>query len=110
MKRIILTKKQAFDIYATMKRKTMKDKITVTIGGQIKELLTKKGITAYRLCKDLGLDQAYLSRVLSNQVNPSYEFTKRMLNYLGYDIHFVKIKSQKKGGEKSKPKTRRSTG
>ena len=72
----------------------MKDKIKVTIGGQIKELLDKKGLTAYQMCKDLGLDQSYLSKVLRNQVNPSYEFTKRMLIYLGYDIRFVKIKSK----------------
>ena len=88
----------------------MKDKITITIGGQIKELLAKERVTAYRLCKDLGLDQGYLSRVLNNDVNPSYEFTKQMLNYLGYDIRFVKIKSQKKGGEKPKSKTCKSTG
>ena len=76
----------------------MKDRITVTIGSQIKELLDKKKLTAYRMCADLGLDQSYLSKVLRNQVNPSYEFTKHMLNYLGYDIRFVKIKSRKKGG------------
>jgi transcriptional regulator with XRE-family HTH domain len=110
VKRIILTKKQVFDISASMKRETMKDKITVTIGEQIRELLTKNGKTAYRMGKDLTLDQGYISRVLSNRVNPSYEFTKRMLNYLGYDIRFVKIKPQKKGGEKTKPKARRSTG
>ena len=72
----------------------MKNRIKVTIGGQIKEILDKKGLTAYQMCKDLGLDQSYLSKVLRNQVNPSYEFTKRMLNYLGYDICFVKMKSR----------------
>jgi len=77
-----------------MKDNTMKNRIKVTIGGQIKEILDKKGLTAYQMCKDLGLDQSYLSKVLRNQVNPSYEFTKRMLNYLGYDIRFVKIKSK----------------
>ena len=105
-----LTKKQVFDISTSMKRETMKDKITVTIGEQIRELLTKNGKTAYRMGKDLTLDQGYISRVLTNRVNPSYEFTKRMLNYLGYDIRFIKIKSQKKGGKKTKPKARRSTG
>ena len=89
-----------------MGRRPGRDKPTVTIGGEIKELLTKKGITAYRLGTDLGIDQSYLSRVLRNQINPSYEFTKRMLNYLGYDICFVKIKSQKKGGETRKLKIR----
>jgi transcriptional regulator with XRE-family HTH domain len=81
-----------------MKRKAMKNRITVTIGSRIKELLDKKKLTAYRMCADLGLDPSYLSRVLGNQINPSYEFTKQMLNYLGYEIRFVKIKSRKKGG------------
>jgi len=76
----------------------MKNKITVTIGSQIKELLNKKRLTAYRMCVDLGLDQSYLSKVLRNQVNPSYEFVRQMLNYLGFEIHFVKTKSKKKGG------------
>ena len=71
-------------------------KMTTTIGSEIRELLSKKGITAYRLGTDLSIDQSYLSRVLRNQINPSYEFTKRMLNYLGYDIRFVKTKSQKR--------------
>ena len=85
-----------------MGRKPGRDKLMVTIGGEIKELLKKKGITAYRLGTDLGIDQSYLSRVLRNQINPSYEFAKRMLNYLGYEIRFVKIKSKKKGGETRK--------
>ncbi len=88
----------------------MKDKITVMIGGEVRELLAKEKVTAYRLSKDLGLDPGYISRVLSNDVNPSYEFTKQMLNYLGYEIRFVKIKSEKRGGEKAKQKTRKSTG
>jgi transcriptional regulator with XRE-family HTH domain len=96
VKRFFLTNIPLFDKYSSMKRKAMKNRITVTIGSQIKELLDKKKLTAYRMCVDLGLDQSYLSKVLRNQVNPSYEFTKQMLNYLGYEIRF--IKSKKKGG------------
>ena len=93
-----MTNNLLFDKYYNMKRKAMKNRITVTIGSRIKELLDKKKLTAYRMCADLGLDPSYLSKVLRNQINPSYEFTKQMLNYLGYEIRFVKIKSRKKGG------------
>ncbi len=98
MERFFLTNIPVYGKYASMKMETMKDRITVTIGSQIKELLGKEKKTAYRMCVDLGLDQSYMSKVLRNQVNPSYEFTKRMFNYLGYDIRFVKIKSKKEGG------------
>lgn len=76
----------------------MKKKIRVTIGGEIKDLLKKKGISAYRMCQDLEIDPSYVSRVLRNQIGPSYEMIKRMLDYLGYEIRFVK--SRKKGGGK----------
>ena len=74
----------------------MKKKIRVTIGGEIKDLLNKKRVTAYRLSKDLELDPSYLSRVLRNQIGPSYEMIKRMLNYLGYEIRIVKSKRKTK--------------
>jgi transcriptional regulator with XRE-family HTH domain len=74
----------------------MKKKIEITIGGEIKDLLNKKRVTAYRLSKDLELDPSYLSRVLRNQIGPSYEMIKRMLNYLGYEIRIVKSKRKTK--------------
>ena len=74
----------------------MKKKIEVTIGGEIKDFLNKKRVTAYRLSKDLELDPSYLSRVLRNQIGPSYEMIKRMLNYLGYEIRIVKSKRKTK--------------
>lgn len=74
----------------------MKKKIRVTIGGEIKDLLKKKGISAYRLCQDLEIDPSYVSRVLRNQIGPSYEMIKRMLNYLGYEIRIVKSKRKTK--------------
>jgi len=52
--------------------------------------MTKKGVTAYRLAKDLNIDQGYLSRVLSGRINPGYEFVRKIMAYLGYEIRFVK--------------------
>lgn len=88
----------------------MKQKKTVTIGTELKEILDQKGITAYWLAKQLGKGQSYLSRLFKNRFNPSYELVKNIAEKLGYDLCLVEKQSQKKGGEKSKPKTRRSTG
>jgi transcriptional regulator with XRE-family HTH domain len=88
----------------------MKQKKTVTIGSELKEILNRRGITSYRLAKELDIGQSYLSRLFKNRFNPSYELVKNIAEKLGYDLRLVKKQSQKKGGEKSKPKTRRSTG
>jgi len=85
----------------------MKQKKTVTIGSKLKEILDREGITAYRLAMELGMGQSYLSRLFKNRFNPSYELVKNIADKLGYDIDFVKRKSQKKGGETLKPKIRK---
>ena len=88
----------------------MKQKKTVTIGGQLKEILNREEMTAYRLAKELDIGQSYLSRLFKNRFNPSYELVKNIADKLGYDLCLVKKQSHRKGGEKSKPKARRSTG
>lgn len=88
----------------------MKQKKTVTIGSELKEILDRKGITSYRLAKELHKGQSYLSRLFKNRFNPSYELVKNIAEKLGYDLRLVEKQSQGKGGEKLKPKTRRSTG
>jgi len=55
-------------------------------------------MTSYRLAKDLGIGQSYLSRLFKDRFNPSYALVKKIAETLGYEIRFVK--SRKKGGEK----------
>lgn len=88
----------------------MKQKEIVTIGTELKEILDRKGIASYRLAKEMGMGQSYLSRLFKNIINPSYELVKDIAEKLGYDLRLVKKQSKKKGGENSNPKTRKSTG
>jgi transcriptional regulator with XRE-family HTH domain len=74
----------------------MKKKESVTIGKELKEILDRKGMTSYRLAKDLGIGQSYLSRLFKDRFNPSYGLVKKIAQALGYEIRFVK--SRKKGG------------
>jgi len=74
----------------------MKLKRAVTIGSKLKELLDREGITSYRLAKELGMGQSYLSRLFKNRFNPSFGLVKKIAEALGYEIRF--IKPRKKGG------------
>ena len=74
----------------------MKQKKTVTIGAELKEILEQSGITSYRVAKEMGIGQSYLSRLFKNRFNPSYGLVKKIAETLGYEIRLVK--SKKKGG------------
>ncbi len=74
----------------------MKRKEPVTIGRELKGILDRKGMTSYRLAKNLGIGQSYLSRLFKDSFNPSYALVKKIAETLGYEIRFVK--SRKKGG------------
>jgi len=78
----------------------MKRKEQVTIGSELKEKLDRKGITAYRLSKELGVAQSYLSNLFKDRINPSYGLVKKIAEILGYEIRFAK--SKKNGGMKLK--------
>lgn len=70
------------------------------MGNRLREILNKEGVTAYRLWKDLKIDQAELSRFFSGKGNLSLKKMNSIADYLGYDIVFVKRKdSAKKGGK-----------
>jgi len=89
----------------------MKRKKTVTIGEELKKILDREGMTSYRLAKDLGMWQSYLSRLFKNRFNPSYALVKKILEVLGYEIRFVKPKRKEvKPGKFAPSRSRRRKG
>jgi probable addiction module antidote protein len=63
-----------------------------SIGKEIKEIIRKKGISRYRVSKDLGIAQESLLRSLKDGANPRWETVKKVLEYLGYEIRLVEKK------------------
>ncbi len=61
------------------------------MGNRLKDILKREKVTAYRLCKDLGMDQAHMSRFLNGEVSSiSLKKLVRIADYLGYDLTMVK--------------------
>ena len=69
------------------------------MGNRLQKVLQREGVTAYRLWKDLGIDQGQLSKFFSGKVNISLEMMEQIADYLGYDLVLVKRKQPKKGGK-----------
>jgi transcriptional regulator with XRE-family HTH domain len=70
------------------------------MGNRLREILNKEGVTPYRIWKDLGIDQAVLSKVLNGKINLTLKNLEKIMDYLGYDILLVKREgSTKKGGK-----------
>ncbi len=68
------------------------------MGNRLREVLKREGVTAYRLSKELGIDQGMLSRFFHGKQNLSLPKLERIADYLGYDIEFVKRKHSRRGG------------
>lgn len=66
----------------------------------LKQLLRKKGVTNYRIEKDLGIDQSTLSRFFKGEINLSLKNLKRILQYLGYEITLVEAAGEEEGKTK----------
>jgi transcriptional regulator with XRE-family HTH domain len=69
------------------------------MGNRLKEALKREGVTAYRLWKDLGIDQGQLSKFFQGKVNVSLDMLEQIANYLGYDLVLVKRKKSRKGAK-----------
>ena len=63
-----------------------------SIGGEIRDILRRRGITLYRVSKDLGIAHESLYRSLSADTNPRWDTIKKVLDYLGYEIRLVEQK------------------
>jgi transcriptional regulator with XRE-family HTH domain len=68
--------------------KTKKGRLT--IGSEIKTLMEKEGFSGYRISKETGIDETYVSKIIHNRINPSYLTLRRILDVLGYGISFEK--------------------
>ena len=71
----------------------------VMMGNRLKEVLERERVTAYRLWKELGIDQGQLSKFFNGKVNISLEMLEQIADYLGYDLVLVKRKRPRKGGK-----------
>ena len=69
------------------------------MGNRLREVLQREKVTAYRLWKDLDIDQGQLSRFFSGKESLSLEALERVADYLGYDLVLVKRKRVRKGGK-----------
>jgi len=69
------------------------------MGNRLKEVLERERVTAYRLWKELGIDQGHLSKFFNGKVNISLEMLEQIADYLGYDLVLVKRKRPRKGGK-----------
>lgn len=70
----------------------------------IREIITKQKSTVYQVAKAIGVDHGNLYRSLSNGSNLELNTMLRVLNYLGYEIRFVKSKREEVKPIKSKRK------
>jgi transcriptional regulator with XRE-family HTH domain len=67
------------------------------MGNRLKNIMEREKVTAYRLWKNLHIDQGQLSRFLHGEEGLSMKKLEQVADYLGYDIEFVKRKRPKKG-------------
>jgi probable addiction module antidote protein len=72
-----------------------------SIGTEIRDILKKKGITLYRVAKDLGVTRESLYRSLLDGANPEWKRIRKVLDYLNYD--FI-LKPKRKEANRSRPK------
>jgi len=68
------------------------------MGNRLREILNREKVSAYRLWRDLGIDQGQLSRFFQGKQNISLEKLAQIADYLGYEIAFVKRGRSRKGG------------
>ncbi len=73
------------------------------IGKELKELMRKRGVSGYEIARALGIAPESFYRSTGDRANPEWKTIRGILDYLGYDVKFVR-----KGVKKTKPKTPRT--
>jgi len=65
------------------------------IGKALRGLIAKSGKSIRKTSIDLRIDRASLQRSLGKRANPEWNTIEKILNYLGYEIRFVKKKRKR---------------
>jgi len=73
-----------------------------SIEEEIRNIIKNKGISLYRIAKDLGVSWESLYRSLLNGANPKWNRIKSLLDYLDYEF-MLKPKRREVKPIKSKP-------
>ncbi len=73
-------------------------KLPSMMGNRLRRILKREGVSAYRLHKDLEIDQGQLSRFFAGKQSISLKMLERIADYLGYELDLVKRKRSRKGG------------
>ena len=73
-----------------------------SIGKEVNEIIRKRGISRYRVSKDIGIAQESLLRSLKDDANPRWKTIKKVLDYLGYEI-ILRPKRKEVTPDKLKP-------
>ena len=60
------------------------------MGNRLKHIMKREKVTAYRICKDLGISQGHFSRFINGEASFSLEKLEKIADYLGYDLKWVK--------------------
>ncbi len=69
----------------------------VKISAMLKAIVEKERVTIRGLARAIGVDHASLIRSLRDTGNPESRTIEKVLDYLGYDLKFVKRKEVKLG-------------
>ena len=81
-----------------------------SIGKEIRGIIRRKGISLYRVAKDLGVSWESLYRSLRDDANPEWKRIKQILDSLDYDI-VLQPKGKEVKPRKTKPsRSRRRKG
>ena len=67
-----------------------------SIGKEIKDIARKKGVSLYRIAKDLDIAQESLFRSLMDDANPKWNTVKKILDYLGYEIQIGEARRKRR--------------
>ena len=101
VKRFFLTKKGIPAMNKLPASKNIYRKPMEYIGEQIRRIIKRKGISLYRIAKDLGITWESLHRSLQDEANPKWDRIKKVLDYL--DCEFVLKPKREEVKPKSKP-------